>query len=58
MFSLIYIKYEVLDSDNDTSAAFEFAFGEFTTILSINEINDMVCQRLLPPLKNMFDEVS
>lgn len=53
-----FLEYAALDSDSDTCAVFEFAFSKFTTISTLNVVNDVVCQRMLPPLKNMFDEVS
>ncbi|XP_055315479.1 uncharacterized protein LOC129575628 isoform X2 [Sitodiplosis mosellana] len=46
----------VLKDEGDTCAAFEFAFTKFSNILSLDEINELVCEHILPHLKGKYDE--
>lgn len=54
------IKYDVLKDDGvgDTCQAFEFAFNQFTEILTLSEINELVCEQILPHLIGKYDEVN
>lgn len=55
---ILTIKYDVLKDDGDTCSAFEFAFTQFTDILTLSEINELICDQIFPHLKGKYDEVN
>lgn len=45
------------DSGDDKCLVFEFAFNQFTAVLSISEIDELICKQLVSKLKDVFDDV-
>lgn len=59
MISILLSRYAALndDGDDDKCLVFEFAFTRFTAVLTLCEIDELVCNQLVQPLKCNFDEV-